>query len=84
MFLLDILSLVFFTYKWLIIIRVLLSWFPEWQHNQYFELIQKLTDPCLDLFKSLIPPIGGVLDLSPMAALLFLWALEYFINFIFR
>jgi len=53
----------------LIIIRVLLSWFPtiDW-YNQPFSALSQLVDPYLNLFRRVIPPIGG-LDLSPILAI---------------
>lgn len=53
----------------LIIIRVLLSWFPtiDW-YNQPFNALSQLVDPYLNLFRRVIPPIGG-LDLSPILAI---------------
>jgi YggT family protein len=56
----------------LIIIRVLLSWFPniDWL-NPPFSILSQLTDPYLNLFRSIIPPLGG-LDLSPILAIFLL------------
>ncbi|MGD1905077.1 MAG: YggT family protein [Leptolyngbyaceae cyanobacterium] len=56
----------------LLIIRILLSWFPnvDW-YNPPFSVISQLTDPYLNLFRSIIPPLGG-LDLSPILAFLLL------------
>jgi YggT family protein len=55
-------------YLGLLLIRVLLTWFPniEW-YNQPFAALSQITDPYLNLFRSLIPPLGGM-DLSPMLA----------------
>lgn len=54
----------------LLIVRILLSWFPniDWS-NPVFSTISQLTDPYLNLFRSIIPPIGG-LDLSAILAIL--------------
>lgn len=59
-------------YLVLIIIRVLLSWFPniDW-FSPPFSIISQLTDPYLNLFRSIIPPLGG-LDLSPILAIFLL------------
>jgi YggT family protein len=59
-------------YMVLIIARVLLSWFPNinW-FDPPFSILSQLTDPYLNLFRSVIPPLGG-LDLSPMLAILLL------------
>lgn len=56
----------------LILIRVLLSWFPNvnWM-SPPFSTLSQLTDPYLNLFRSIIPPLGGI-DFSPMLAILLL------------
>lgn len=56
-------------YNLLLLIRCLLTWFPSinwWQ--QPFCFLAKITDPVLNIFRGIIPPIGGVLDISPMLA----------------
>jgi YggT family protein len=55
-------------YVALMIIRVLLSWFPNinW-YDPPFSILSQLTDPYLNLFRSIIPPLGGI-DFSPMIA----------------
>ena len=59
-------------YTVILIIRILLSWFPNinW-FDPPFSILTQLTVPYLNLFRSFIPPLGG-LDLSPMAAILVL------------
>lgn len=56
----------------LLIVRILLSWFPniDWL-SQPFATVSQLTDPYLNLFRSLIPPLGGI-DFSPILAFLVL------------
>ncbi|HIK04614.1 MAG TPA: YggT family protein [Trichormus sp. M33_DOE_039] len=55
-------------YSYLLIIRVLLTWFPNinW-YNQPFTALSQITDPYLNLFRSIIPPLGGM-DFSPILA----------------
>ncbi|NJK68211.1 MAG: YggT family protein [Microcoleus sp. CSU_2_2] len=55
-------------YLVLMIFRVLLSWFPNinW-YDPPFSILSQLTDPYLNLFRSLIPPLGGI-DFSPLIA----------------
>lgn len=57
-------------YSFLLIARVLLTWFPqiEW-YNQPFAALSQITDPYLNLFRNIIPPLGGI-DLSPILAFL--------------
>jgi YggT family protein len=59
-------------YTVLLIIRVLLTWFPtvDWG-SAPFTWLSQITDPYLNLFRSIIPPLGGM-DLSPMLAILLL------------
>lgn len=56
----------------LLIIRILLSWFPniDWS-SPPFSILSQLTDPYLNIFRSIIPPLGG-LDLSPILAIFLL------------
>ncbi|MBF2064308.1 MAG: YggT family protein [Calothrix sp. C42_A2020_038] len=59
-------------YSYLLIFRILLSWFPNvnW-YNQPFSALSQVTDPYLNLFRSIIPPLGGI-DFSPILAFLVL------------
>ncbi|MBD1849581.1 YggT family protein [Leptolyngbya sp. FACHB-711] len=63
-------------YTALLFIRILLSWFPniDW-YNQPWAILSQLTDPYLNLFRSIIPPLGGM-DFSPILALLLLQVLS--------
>ncbi|MDI9406022.1 MAG: YggT family protein [Chitinophagaceae bacterium] len=57
-------------YTLLLLVRVLLSWFPnlDWS-NPVLATVSSITDPYLNAFRGLIPPIGG-LDLSAILAFL--------------
>ncbi|BAZ69625.1 MAG: YggT family protein [Pelatocladus maniniholoensis HA4357-MV3] len=59
-------------YSTLLIIRVLLTWFPNinW-YNQPFAALSQITDPYLNIFRNIIPPLGGI-DFSPILAFLVL------------
>jgi YggT family protein len=59
-------------YLLLIVIRILLTWFPtvDWM-NQVASFLSPITDPYLNIFRAFIPPLGG-LDLSPILAILVL------------
>ena len=47
--------------------RILLSWIPQAQSVGALQPLYQITDPYLNLFRGIIPSIGG-LDLSPLAA----------------
>jgi len=53
----------------LILIRVLLSWFPIDLRNPIVRLLFEVTEPILAPFRKVIPRIG-MFNLSPLAALL--------------
>jgi YggT family protein len=63
-------------YLALLVIRVLLTWFPNinWS-SQPFAALSQVTDPYLNVFRSIIPPMGGM-DFSPMLALIVLSLLQ--------
>ena len=55
-------------YSLVLIVRVLLSWFPnlDWG-NPVLSTASSITDPYLNAFRGLIPPLGGI-DLSAILA----------------
>jgi YggT family protein len=63
-------------YTALLFIRILLTWFPNinW-FDPPFSVLSQLTDPYLNIFRSIIPPLGGI-DFSPILALLLLQVLQ--------
>ncbi len=63
----------------LIFIRVLLSWVPRIPYNRILratvDFIHQVTDPYLNMFRRILPPVGGgaiALDLSPIVAIIVL------------
>lgn len=75
----DYVSALFLVYIILILIRVLMSWIPRMPYNPtlraVLDFVVETTDPYLNLFRRIIPPIGGGgfgLDLSPMIAIIVL------------
>ena len=69
-------STLFYFYYLLIIIRIFLSWIPsiDWM-SQPFAGIRAVTDPFLNIFRGIIPPIG-MLDISPIVAIILLQILQ--------
>lgn len=63
-------------YTLILLVRVLLSWFPnlDWS-NPLLSSVSAITDPYLNAFRGLIPPLGG-LDLSAIVAFLALQLLQ--------
>lgn len=48
--------------------RVILSWMRVPPRGFLFVVIVESTEPILRVFRRIVPPIGGVLDLSPILA----------------
>ena len=63
-------------YTLVLIVRVLLSWFTnlDWG-NPILSAICSISDPFLNVFRGLIPPIGGI-DLSAIIAFFSLQLLQ--------
>ncbi len=57
-------------YNIMIIAYILTSWLPNVRDSKIGEFLGKLVEPYLTPFRKIIPPIGGVIDLSPIVALL--------------
>ena len=55
-------------YSYLIIGYVLLSWFPNARESFIGQILGRIVEPYVGVFRRFIPPIAG-LDLSPIAAL---------------
>ncbi len=56
-------------YTFVIIAYILLSWLPNARESFIGEILGKLVEPYLSPFRRLIPPIGGMLDISPIVAI---------------
>lgn len=50
--------------------RVIMSWLRVPPRGFLFVLLVESTEPILGLFRKLVPPLGGIVDLSPLLAFL--------------
>ncbi len=68
---------ILFQVLWLAIMaRVLLSWLPNAPRNRLVVFIYDITEPLLSPLRRWIPPLGGMIDISPMVAMLLLWVIQ--------
>lgn len=74
-----IINLLFVTYTVLLFVRIVTFWFPASQSHHLVRFVAFYTDPYLNFFRRIIPPLGGVLDLSPILAFFALRVLEMII-----
>tara|TARA_B100000700_G_C14723241_1_gene704754 strand:+ start:307 stop:591 length:285 start_codon:yes stop_codon:yes gene_type:complete len=77
---LQVLSQTLQIYSLFLIVRVLLSWFPnlDWS-NPVLSTISSITDPYLNAFRGIIPPLGGI-DLSAILAFIALNIMEQLLS----
>lgn len=75
----DYVNSLFLVYIILIFIRVLLSWIPRMPYNPSLravvDFIHQVTDPYLNIFRRVLPPLGGrgmAIDISPILAIIVL------------
>ena len=71
-------------YTTIIFVYVIMSWIPNVTSGvvgQVYDILGKICDPYLNLFKRLIPPIGGVVDVTPIIALV---VLQFVVQLIVR
>jgi YggT family protein len=75
----DYVSAVFLVYFILIFIRILLSWVPRMPYYPWLratvDFIHQVVDPYLNIFRRVIPPLGGggfAIDISPILAIIVL------------
>ena len=62
-------------YLFVLFVRVLVSRFPNMAGNPVIGGVASITDPYLNIFRGVIPPIGGI-DLSAILAFITLNLLE--------
>jgi YggT family protein len=72
----SVIHWVFLVYTLFLLVRIVGSWFPAFARHQVMRFFAFYTDPYLNIFRRLIPPIGGVLDLSPLLGFFALQILE--------
>ena len=80
----NIINLFFITYSVMIFIRIIGSWIPYFNRYTIMQFIYHYTEPYLRIFRKIVPPIGGTLDLSPLLAFFALKLLKSFLLSFFR
>ena len=55
-------------YSFVLIASILMSWLPNAKESAFGQMLSKVTDPYLDIFRKIIPPFG-MIDFSPIIAI---------------
>ncbi|WP_163101426.1 YggT family protein [Peribacillus alkalitolerans] len=58
-------------YSWGLIIYILMSWFPNARESSFGQILARICEPYLEVFRRFIPPIG-MIDISPIVAIVVL------------
>lgn len=82
-FLYQILTLAVTAYTYAIIIYILMSWFPGARESSIGQFLARIVEPYLEPFRKIIPPIGGMIDISPIVALFVLQFALRGLNYLF-
>lgn len=63
-------------YMVIILVRIVMTWFPGAVYGKTFEILQRITDPYLNLFRGARFLRIGYVDFSPLAAIILLSVLN--------
>jgi YggT family protein len=72
----GILNLLFTVLSLAVIARALLSWFDPGLRYPISQILVDLTEPIIAPIRRIVPPDGGMIDLSPLIALILLQVIE--------
>ena len=62
-----------------LLVRVISSWLRVSPYSRWVWWSYRLTEPLLAPLRSVIPPIGGMIDVTPIVAYFILWLLRMFV-----
>lgn len=63
-----------------IIARALISWLPMDRYHPVIQILDQITEPILGPLRRVIPPIGGMMDITPIVALILLQIVQTIIH----
>ncbi len=72
-------------YSIVIFIYVILSWIPfkKGTLGNVYNVLGKICEPYLQLFRKLIPPIGGIVDITPIIGFIVLQLISWLLLLLF-
>lgn len=66
-----ILNSIITLYSYGLIVYIFMSWFPGARESAFGQFLARISEPYLEQFRKIIPPIG-MIDISPIAAIIVL------------
>lgn len=70
LFIRKFINIVIPIFTWGLIIYILSSWLPALRESVVGETLGKIYEPIMEPVRKLIPPLGGMIDLSPIILLI--------------
>lgn len=81
----QLISLILSVFQFLLLARVLMSWFPQLNYNSdptvrtILRFIHNVTEPVLIPVRQLIPPMQGI-DFAPLAVFALIYLIQSFLR----
>jgi YggT family protein len=79
----DTVATIFVAFLWVlivaIIVRSLLSWFPNAQNNEFARILHRVTEPLLQPVRQLMPRTG-MIDFSAMIVIIVLYVMIFVVQ----
>ena len=68
-FILNVTSMAFNLFYFAMFLYIISSWFPKLRESQFMQVVAKIVEPYLSIFRKIIPPLG-MIDLSPIVGII--------------
>lgn len=79
-FLINFFDLLFTLLGFAIIARALVSWLPIDRYHPIIRVLDQITEPILAPLRRYIPPVGGMMDITPIVALILIQILQAIVH----
>ncbi len=77
----DILATLLQIYSYVLLARALMSWIPNLDpYNPIVQFLYQITEPVLEPVRRLIPPLGGMIDISIIVVFFALMILQQMLH----
>jgi YggT family protein len=77
MIVIQLLLIVLQLYSWILLARALVSWIPNLDpYHPAVQFLYTITEPVLEPIRKLVPPLGGMIDISMIIAFFGIIVLE--------
>lgn len=77
MIIIELLSAVLQLYSFVLLARALISWIPNMDpYHPAVQILYQVTEPVLEPIRRIVPPLGGMIDISIIVAFLAIMVLQ--------